>query len=218
MKEERADSRGSTARADRFWQQLREALVAQFRRRRRLPSAVAASVEDHVQEGLMVLWAAIADGETVGDPLAFVGTIVHRRCMDEIRRRGPAAGSAEEILARVPDPDSPASPHWADELVKAGFTPSEAASRLLAAIGSGVRGNHRLAEFLDRDVKAIREGRQRWRKWLEVVRAEITGDPLPRTTNEWGVPPARFRPAVASRRTVRAGGKPAKDTACSQPS
>lgn len=125
----------------------------------------------------MVLWVAIAVGETVDDPLAFVGKIMHRRFVDEIRRRRAVDGFAEEILAGVPDADSPASPNWADELAKAGFTPSEAARRLLAAIGNGVRGNHRLAAFLDRDVKSIREGRQRLRKWLARARSEIAGDP-----------------------------------------
>jgi len=46
MEEERDGDCGDKARTVHFWQQLREALIAQFRRRRRLPSAVAASVEE----------------------------------------------------------------------------------------------------------------------------------------------------------------------------
>jgi len=135
-------------------------------------------LEDAVQDALVCMVVLMNGGGQIDNFVAFGVAFAKKRWVEERRkqqRRGELLKSDLGLDDRAAR-DKLGTPDWSAMLRQAGWEPTEAWSRILDAITSGVRGTNRIAEALGMHRKTVQEARMRLQRWL---REKLDPPPAP---------------------------------------
>jgi len=126
-------------------------------------------LEDVTQDALVCMVILANGGERIANFVAFGVAFARKRWIDDLRKRRcrgeNLVSDFDEVATKIQDEVD--TTDWLAMLRGEGWEPTEAWSRILAAIVSGARGHDKIAAALGLHVSTVQESRKRLRQWLQ---------------------------------------------------